>query len=142
MLQGSCPSRTAPVFLLYTFPQASIPYGCFQRLSFSIGMRGIVTKLRGVPFKFFMRTPLNAPVVAIMNESKIMEFCVMTLPLLSNASMFLSGERKNVIAMALLTSVVSLWTILTFIEMVMRSSSILGFMACPICIETSSGLTP
>ena len=36
MLQGSCPSRTAP-FLTLHIPAGGNFYDCFQRLSFSIG---------------------------------------------------------------------------------------------------------
>ena len=36
MLQGSCPSRTAPFFTLHV-PEGGNFYDCFQRLSFSIG---------------------------------------------------------------------------------------------------------
>lgn len=36
MLQGGCPSRTAPFFTLH-IPAGGNFYGCFHRLSFSIG---------------------------------------------------------------------------------------------------------
>lgn len=45
-------------------------YCGFVDLRFSMGIRGIVTKSRGVPLRFFMRTPRKAPIVAIINVSK------------------------------------------------------------------------
>lgn len=91
----------------------------------------MVTKLRGVPLRFFINTPRRAPMVAMMKVSRTSVSCVETFPSPSNEIMLLIGESPNDMDIALAASMVSVEesTMFTLALTTIRSSSMKGFMS-------------